>query len=68
MTTLTISKKMTKGEELVIMPLREYEKFRYLESFLSREKEADDDIVAGRLSQPYRTKQELKRALNRLKR
>lgn len=68
MTPLTISKKMTKGDELVIIPLREYERFRHLESFLSREKEADDDIIAGRLSLSYRNKQELKKALDRLKR
>ena len=59
---------MTKGEELVIIPLQEYEKFKHLEFFLSREKEANDDITAGRLSQPYRTKRELKKALDLLKR
>lgn len=58
---------MTKGEELVIIPLREYENFQHFKTFLSREKEADDDITAGRLSAPYRNKQELKKALDLLK-
>ncbi len=68
MTTVTISKKITKGEELVVIPREEYEKFKQIETILSRENEADGDIVAGRLSRPYRNKKELKKALDLLKR
>lgn len=68
MATIMISKKMTKGAELVIIPLKEYERFKEIQTFLFREKEADDDIEAGRLSPPYRNKKDLKRALDFLKR
>lgn len=67
MTTVTISKKMTKGAELVIIPREEYERFKQIETVFSREKEADDDITFGRLSRPYRNKKDLKKALDFLK-
>ncbi len=67
MTTVTISKKMTKGAELVIIPREEYERFKQIETVFSREREADDDIVSGRLSRPYRNKKDLKKALDFLK-
>lgn len=68
MTTVTISKKITKGAELVVIRREEYERFKQIETVFSREKEADDDITIGRLSRPYRNKKELKRALDFLKR
>jgi len=74
MHTATISKKITKGEELVVMPRQVYDQFliayeqceKYGKS--ARELEADADIASGRVSRGYRTKTELKSALNRLKR
>ena len=67
MTTVTISKKMTKGAELVIIPREEYERFKQIETVFSCEREADDDIVSGRLSRPFRNKKDLKKALDFLK-
>ncbi len=66
MTTATISKKITKGEELVVMPRRAYEALeRAYAELLWRQKEleADADIRAGRVSKGYRTVPALKRAL-----
>ncbi|MBI2097750.1 MAG: hypothetical protein HYT46_02350 [Candidatus Vogelbacteria bacterium] len=68
MTTVTISKKITKGEELVVIPREEYERFKEIETFFSREREADNDIAFGRLSRSYRTRKDLKKALDLLKR
>ena len=68
MTTVTISKKITGGAELVIIPREEYERFKQIETVFSREREADDDIVLGRLSRPYRDRKDLKKALDLLKR
>ena len=67
MTTVTISKKITGGAELIIIPREEYERFKQIETVFSREREADDDIAFGRLSRPYRNKKDLKRALDFLK-
>lgn len=62
MSTIMIPKKITKGEELVIIPRREYERF------LAREKktgvldpnlrEALRDIKAGRVFGPFKTAKE----------
>ena len=67
MTTLTISKSLTRGEELVIIPRKDYEKLRHSYEVLLREKEADDDIAAGRVSNSYTNSKDLKHALNLLK-
>lgn len=79
MTTVTLSKKITKGEELVVVPKRMYlqmeRAYRHLngahtqeERWHAMEAEADADIRVGRVSKEYRTVASLKRALNRLKR
>ncbi len=69
MATATISKKVTKGEELVVMPRSAYEQLeRAYADLLWREKEleADADIRAGRVT-TYRTKKSLQRALAHMK-
>ena len=63
MNKVTLTKNITRGEELVIIPKKEYDKF--LAAY--REREADEDIRRGRLSRAYKTKKELKTALNKLK-
>ena len=81
MTTITIPKKLTKGEELIIIPRKEYENFLriskkiaegqewfWTKEWQEKEKEADWDIRLRKLSHPYKTKKELRTALNKLKR
>lgn len=70
MNTLTISKKITKGEELVVIPRQVYDKFLAVYEKYGRnakEREASEDIVSGRVSRGYKTKMSLKSALHRLK-
>ncbi|MEK7077213.1 MAG: hypothetical protein AAB967_03205 [Patescibacteria group bacterium] len=69
MPTVSIPKKITKGEELVVIPRREYERF------LAREKKAQAlepdirealrDIKAGRVFGPFTTVKEGLRFLKR---
>lgn len=42
MTTITIPRKMTKGEELVVIPRREYEKFL---AIVQKDAVNEDDIL-----------------------
>ena len=90
MAVATIPKRITKGEELVIIPRKEYEellgwtgkrkrmiKFQETTSkdkkwFLTKawqrkEKEADEDIKAGRISGPFSNTKDLMKHLNGLK-
>jgi hypothetical protein len=70
MDALTISKKITKGEELVVIPRKMYDRFLAVyekRGWSMKEREANEDIMVGRISRGYRTKAELKVALNRLK-
>ncbi len=58
MPTITIPRKLTKGEELVAIPRREYERFLSLEESIKKEKKMVDlaieeglrDLRAGRVS------------------
>lgn len=78
MTTVTLSKKITKGEELIVVPKRAYEEMeRVYRRFKTRtsdeiwremEAEADADIKAGRVSKAIRTTRELKKYLEGLRR
>ena len=45
MATSTIPKKVTKGEALVVIPLREYEKFLALAGEKIREKASEADLL-----------------------
>jgi hypothetical protein len=73
MATLTIPKKITKGEELVIIPRKDYERFLHIlkkkekiRSQLDRElDEALEDVKAGRLLGPFETVREFKKAIRR---
>ena len=71
MSITMITKNVTKGDELVVMPRKEYDRFLAVyKKFGSdvKESEADNDILKGRLSRTYKTKKELAVALNKLKR
>ena len=66
-----LAKNIVNGDELVVIPRREYDKFLAVyEKFVWDEKEraADEDIRKGRLSPSYKTGKELRAALNKLKR
>ncbi|MEK7170539.1 MAG: hypothetical protein AAB767_04595 [Patescibacteria group bacterium] len=78
MTKVTLTKAITKGAELVVIPKRTYERMQIIYRRFSHvrtsddvwremEAEADADIKAGRVSKGYRTATALKRALDRLK-
>lgn len=81
MTTITIPKKLTGRDELVVIPRKEYEKFLHIFKILpksqwwfwtkewqTKERVAEKDIALGKLSGPYGNKKELKKALDILKR
>lgn len=78
MTTVTLTKKITKGDELIVVPKRAYEEMERVyrrikaktsdEIWQEMEAEADADIKAGRVSKPIRTKRELKKYLAGLRR
>ena len=64
------AKSIAKGEELVVIPRKEYDKFlaAYAQFIWhTKEREAHDDIVSGRVSRAYTTKKELRAALLKLK-
>ncbi len=70
MNKMALAKNISTGEELVVMPRREYERFQAAYErvdWLEKEREADRDILSGRVSQIYSTKKALKLALDRLK-
>lgn len=80
MQTVTIPKKLTKGEELIIISRREFEEYLRITSMISKdqlwfwtkewqekEKQADKDIEDGNISHSYKTVKELRKALNNLK-
>lgn len=70
MNRVMLTKEITKGDELVVIPRKEYDRFLAVyEKFGLEEKErqADEDILKGRLSRGYRTKKDLKVALDKLK-
>lgn len=80
MTAITIPKNLTKKGDLVIIPRSEYEKFLFIfkiipkdqwwfwtKEWQNKEREADEDIRLKRVNGPYESRQELKSALNRLK-
>lgn len=81
MTNVTIPKKLTKGDDLIVLPRKEYEKFLTIFKTLPKEqwwfwskewqkmeREADRDIAEGKLSGSYSNKKDLKKALDALKR
>lgn len=71
MITITIPKKITKGEELVVIPRKEYE--RVLRIFKKEKKtrtqldrdleKALEDVKAGRLLGPFKNVKEFKNAI-----
>jgi len=71
MITITIPKKITKGEELVVIPRKEYE--RVLRIFKKEKKtrtqldrdleKALEDVKAGRLFGPFKNVKEFKNAI-----
>ncbi|MBA3047689.1 AbrB/MazE/SpoVT family DNA-binding domain-containing protein [Patescibacteria group bacterium] len=80
METLTIPKTLIKHDDLVIIPRKEYKKFLYIlkiidkdqlwfwtKEWQKKEKEATRDIKLGNVGESYRTKKELKAALDELK-
>jgi hypothetical protein len=65
-----LTKDITKGDELVVIPKKEYDRFLVAYEKFSwdeKERQADKDILKGRLSRGYKKKKDLKAALNRLK-
>jgi len=70
MVTLQIPNRITEGEELVLVPKKEYERILTMYKkygWAEMEREADEDISKGRISVAYKSKKELTRALNKLK-
>ncbi len=80
MTTITISKKLIKDNDLVIIPRREYEKFLYIfeiipkdqwwfwtKEWQKKEEEADKNIKLRNLSGPHKTIEGLKTVLDKMK-
>lgn len=80
MSTVAIPKTITKGEDLLVVRRREYEKAMYLlrtisieqawfwtKEWQNKEKEADLDIHSGRISGFYGNKKKLKKALQKFK-
>lgn len=71
MVTITIPKKLTKGEELVVIPRKEYEevlrilkKEKRTRTQLDRDLEkALEDVKAGRLFGPFKTVKEFKKSI-----
>lgn len=69
MTTVTIPKKVTKGEELVVIPRKDYEeflRFRKLRAFSKLDKDLQEamiDVFEGRVSGPFNSVKGLRRAL-----
>jgi len=72
MGTITIPKKVTKGEELVVISRKEYERFlrtlkkeKKARTQLDRDLEkALEDVKAGRLFGPFKAVREFKKALD----
>lgn len=68
MVTVTIPKKITKGDELVIIPRKEFEKLlrpvkkKKLDPDLAK---ALADVKAGRLIGPFKNVEEFKKAIER---
>ncbi|MGB2762729.1 MAG: hypothetical protein WBC21_04350 [Minisyncoccales bacterium] len=80
MTTITIPKRIIKDDDLVIIPRKEYQKFLYIFKIIPKnqwwfwtkewqikEREAENDIKLNNISGPYKTRKELKTALDKLK-
>lgn len=71
MSTITIPKKITKGEELVVIPRKEYERFlrilkakKKTRTQLDRELDkALEDVKMGRMSKPFNSAEELIKSL-----
>ncbi|HEY4478916.1 MAG TPA: hypothetical protein VI981_00970 [Candidatus Paceibacterota bacterium] len=70
MNQITLTKNITKGDELVVISRKEYDRVLVAYEKLKwhqKEREAHDDILKGRLSKGYTTKKELRAALDKLK-
>ncbi len=72
MNTITIPKQITKGEELIIIPRKEYEEFLILKSKKKAKinidlEEALEDVRNGRLIGPFASIREGLRALKQAK-
>jgi len=69
MTTITIPKKLTKGEELVVIPRKQYEKFLgILESYSRLDRDLDEAIRQTRKGEtigPFNSVKELKKSLEK---
>lgn len=71
MNPITITKNLTKGDELVVISRKDYDLFcsaYETHRWAELEREAAEDIQKGKVSKAYRTKKELRRALAKLKR
>jgi hypothetical protein len=72
MTTITIPKTVTKGEELVVIPRKDYEEFlRLKKEKISKSGKLDKDlqeamqqVLDGKVSKPFSSVKELWRSLN----
>ena len=71
MATITIPKKLTKGEELVIIPRKQYEEFLKI---LKRYNKLDQDlnksikqVKKGKIVGPFNSVEELKKSLIKVK-
>lgn len=60
MTTITIPSRVTKGEELVVIPRKEYEKLTNLDKDLEQ---ALKEVVERKAIGPFRSVKELKKSL-----
>lgn len=73
MATVTISKKVTKGAELVVIPKETYERFLRLERFEKKAKESVassieeglEDMRKGRMTPAFSSIKEFKRFLKK---
>ena len=70
MDRITLTKDITKGDELVVVSRKEYDRVLSVYEKLQwyeKERDAHNDIMGERVSRGYATPKELKRALDKLK-
>ena len=75
MNTITIPKKLTKGEELVVIPKETYKRFLHLEELSKKSKSSTEfaieeglrDLQEGRVHGPFSSVKEFKKYLKNFK-